>query len=68
MAATTRSANAVRSAAPRFLRTPEGGGFRAEVFMNRWYKCYHSTSFQISGCISPASAPISAKIVTARFS
>jgi len=34
MAATNRSANAVRSAAPRFLRTPEGGGFRAEVFMN----------------------------------
>src|SRR6266508_5884423 len=33
MAATNRSANAVRSAAPRFLRTPEGGGFRAEVFM-----------------------------------
>jgi hypothetical protein len=29
---------------------------------------HHSTSFQISGCISPASAPISAKIVTARFS
>src|SRR6266545_8263215 len=38
MAATNRSANAVRSAAPRFLRTPEGGGFRAEVFMTWMYQ------------------------------